>query len=159
MYEAAPVELEGIKEDGRGGVGVVCRMDGTVGELPQDPSVDCTEAEVPLLCHRHGLLDVVQRPVESRGHVLAGQVNDAGGHETLASGEEVHEAGSCVHELELYRVVPLSADFGRASVLPGDEVADGLSRGAVPEEEGVTLAGDAHAGGLLRVEVPTGEGL
>ena len=158
-YEVAPLQLEGIEEEGGTDVGVVCRVNGAVGELPQDPSVDRPKAEVALLRHLHGLLDVVQRPVESRSHVLAGQVDDASGHETFASREEVHEAGPGVNELELHRLVPFPADVGRAPVLPGDQVADGLPRGAVPQEEGVALAGDAHAGGLLRVQVAAGQRL
>ena len=91
--------------------------------------------------------------------MLAGQGDDASGQKSLIPRDEVQEARSGMEELELHRFVPISADFGRTPVLPGDEIADRLSRGAIPEEERVPLASDAHTGGFLRIQVAASKGL
>ena len=134
-----PVPPEGmdVEEHGPGGVGVVCHMDLSAGEVPDEPAVHGACPQVSALRPAADAGDVVQQPAD------------------LRAGEIGIDQKACFlrHRLsQPLRLQPV-AEGGGAAALPDNGVVDRLAGPGVPQNSGLPLVGDADGGDLLGVDV------
>ena len=139
------VPLPGVNvvQQGAGRVGCVGRMHAAFGQAPQQEAVDGAEGEVASLGPPADAGNVVQYPANLGGREvrIEPQAGAGGDHVTVSR---------CFQGL---------TSGGGPAVLPDYCIADGATRGPVPDDGGFALVGDADAGDVRRVQPGTGQRL
>src|SRR5439155_3539407 len=138
-----PALLVNVEEKRARGVGVICRVDLSTREFPNEPGVDRSEAELPLF--RSGLcsLHVVEKPTD----LVGGKIRVD------------HQARLVTKRLDQSAALELCAERRRAAVLPDDGARNCLASPPTPHESRLALVRDADRREFARGDAAAAQGL
>ena len=123
-----PIQLMDVEQQGSGSIRIICGMDSTAGEFPDQPAVHVAHQQLSPVCCGAGTCDIVENPLDA------------------ASGEirVDNQTGSFFHKRFLAGSLECVADILATHALPHDSVTDRFAGQTVPDNHGFTLIGQCQ---------------
>ena len=132
-----------VEEQRARGVGVVRGVHAAGGQLPDEPAVDRTEAQLAVFGTGLRSLHVVEQPADFARREVGVD----------------HQTGLVAKGLDQAPALELGAQRRRAAVLPDDGAGNRLSGSSAPHHRSLALVGDADGGQCSRRDPPAAQRL